>query len=428
MKPYSSSSESLLKRPSVGSEKLESVVSAVFADVELSGDEAVKRYTYRFDQVTLDELAIDLSEVRTLADKTPKKLRLALDRAYDNIRKFHKTQVLQVTGKMESSAGVYCWSEARPIDKVGLYIPGGSAPLVSTVLMLGVPAQIAGCREIVMCTPPGKDGRIRPEICYAALKVGVTTLVSAGGAQAIAAMTFGTQSVPSVDKLFGPGNQYVTAAKQYAQKYGVAIDLPAGPSEVMVIADETAVPAYVAADLLSQAEHGPDSQVVLVTTDKTLYSGVESCLEEQLADLPRRGIAAKALENSYCLLVDTRQEAAKFANEYAPEHLILSVETPSEMAKMIVNAGSVFLGNYSPESAGDYATGTNHTLPTSGWARSIGGVGVGSFQKMVSFQRLTREGLKDLADTIVELAQAEGLEAHKRAVTIRLGQLDRKRR
>jgi len=321
---------------------------------------------------------------------------------------------------VETVSGVTCWREARPIERIGIYVPGGSAPLISTVLMLGVPAQLAGCGLIVLCTPPNLNGAVNPAICYAAQKVGVNKLALVGGAQAIAGLALGTTSLPQVDKIFGPGNQYVTAAKMVAQKLGVAIDLPAGPSEVMVLADSSANPSYVAADLLSQAEHGPDSQVVLVSASLAIAARVQQELKRQLETLPRKEIATRALANSYSVVFPNLNKALSFANTYAPEHLILSIKRPDLGAAKVMNAGSVFLGNYSPESAGDYASGTNHTLPTGGVARSYGGVSLDSFVKKLTFQSLSLSGLKNLAPTIQTLAQAEGLEAHARAVSIRL--------
>lgn len=411
----------LCKRPALEQTGINQTIQSVFDVVKANGDKALTELTKQFDEVKLVELALSQQALEALAEQTTSKVRGAVDVAYNNIEAFHLAQKLDIKKEtVETMTGVLSWRESRPIERVGLYVPGGSAPLISTVLMLGVPAQIAGCKEIVLCTPPRKDGTVEPAICYAALKVGATKLVTVGGVQAIAALAIGTDSVPKVDKIFGPGNQYVTAAKQFALKYGVAIDMPAGPSEVMVVADDSANPAFVAADLLSQAEHGTDSQVVLVTTEKKFAAAVNAKLYTQLESLPRKQIAAGALKNSFCVVFDGLDKAMQFVNSYAPEHLILSVKQPGKWAAKVWSAGSVFLGNYSPESAGDYASGTNHTLPTNGWARSYGGVSLESFVKKVTFQSLSKSGLKGLASTIETLAEAEGLEAHKLAVTIRL--------
>lgn len=412
----------LSKRPTDNSDDLTKLAKQIFATVKDEGDKALRRYTTQFDGVDISSIQLTMTDVKKQSTKLASNVRHAIDQAYDNIQVFHSVQVSDVISRITTQDGVDCWREIRPIERVGLYVPGGTAPLISTALMLGIPAQIAGCKQIVLATPPDKDGNISPAICYAALKVGVTELIRVGGMQAIAAMTFGTESVSSVDKAFGPGNQYVMAAKQYAQEFGVAIDMPAGPSEVMIVADISANPAFVAADLLSQAEHGPDSQVVLLTTNKTVTRNVKKELSFQLATLPRKSIAEKALENSFCIEFDAIQSAINFANVYAPEHIILSVVNPKAIAKQINNAGSVFLGNYSPESAGDYASGTNHTLPTNGWARSHGGLSVESFVKKMTFQQLTETGLKSLQTTIETLATAEGLDAHKRAVSIRFNE------
>ena len=413
--------QQLCKRPVIESENLEITIADVFKRVQSKGDSALQAYTQQFDNVTISGIAVSKEQLKIWADQVPKQLRKAIDTACANIITFHKTQ--KVSSKplaVETQLGVRCWREARPIERVGLYIPGGSAPLFSTVLMLGVPAQLAGCEEILLCTPPQSDGSINPAICYAASLVGVTKVFCVGGAQAIAAMAVGTVSIPKVDKIFGPGNQYVTSAKLYSGRYGVAIDMPAGPSEVMVIADSSARPDFVAADLLSQAEHGPDSQVVLVATSTTIAESVKEELDSQLAALPRGDIAARALANSFCIIVKDNSQALKFANTYAPEHLILSVKDAETIVSQVRNAGSVFLGNYAPESAGDYASGTNHTLPTNGWARSYSGLSLESFCKYVTFQSITEAGAQALAPTVMAMAEAEGLEAHKRAMEIRL--------
>jgi histidinol dehydrogenase len=413
--------QQLCKRPVIESENFEITIADVFKRVQSKGDSALQAYTQQFDNVTISDIAVSKEQLKIWADQVPKQLRKAIDTAYANIITFHKAQKVSLKPvAVETQLGVRCWREARPIEHVGLYIPGGSALLFSTVLMLGVPARLAGCEAVLLCTPPQPDGSINPAICYAASLVGVTQVFRVGGAQAIAAMAIGTVSVPKVDKIFGPGNQYVTAAKLYSGRYGVAIDMPAGPSEVMVVADSSARPDYVAADLLSQAEHGPDSQVILVATSITIAESVKEELDSQLAALPRRGIAARALANSFCIIVKNVSQAVKFANTYAPEHLILSVKNAETIVSQVRNAGSVFLGNYTPESAGDYASGTNHTLPTNGWARSYSGLSLESFCKYVTFQSITEAGAQALAPTVMTMAEAEGLEAHKRAMEIRL--------
>jgi histidinol dehydrogenase len=419
--PQSSTWAALSVRPLSNQVSLTSITELVFENVRINKDKAVRLYTKQFDSIDIDTLVVTLSYVRRQANTLPLDIRDAIDKAYENVYTFHQAQLNDPQAVISTMPGVVCWREARPIDRVGLYVPGGSAPLVSTVIMLGVPARIAGCKQVVLATPPDKNGDISPAICYAALKIGVTTIIRVGGIQAIAAMTLGTQSIPAVDKLYGPGNQYVMAAKQYALKYGVASDMPAGPSEVLVIADETADPSFVAADLLSQAEHGPDSQVVLVTTSEKMLEATQIELSLQLDTLPRKEIAQKALNASFAVVMDTVSTAMKFANIYAPEHIILSVKSPRQVAKMVINAGSVFLGKYSPESAGDYASGTNHTLPTNRWARSYSGLSVNDYIKTVSFQQLTKSGLQSLSNTIGILARVEGLEAHARAVDVRFG-------
>lgn len=411
----------LAKRPTLNRVELKEKLNTIFVDVKKRGDDALIDYTQKFDGVEIQGVILDQANVKLQAQKVSGKLKQAIDQAYDNIATFHRPQLLDTQKeRVETMPGIVCWRESRAIERVGLYIPGGSAPLISTVLMLGVPAQLAGCKEVVLCTPPDSDGSVNAAICYAALKIGATKIVRVGGAQAIAAMAGGTESVPKVDKIFGPGNQYVTAAKMMAIDYGVAIDMPAGPSEVLVIADETAVPSYVAADLLSQAEHGPDSQVVLVATSKGIVSAVKDEITRQCDLLPRADIAKSALDNSLCIIIDVVEQAVRLANVYAPEHLILSVAEAKSVAEQVVNAGSIFLGNYSPESAGDYASGTNHSLPTDAWARSYGGVSVDSFVKKITFQSITQKGLQTLAPTVIVLANAEGLGAHANAIKVRL--------
>lgn len=411
----------LCKRPANESGNFEAAIASIFETVQKDGDRALINYTKQFDGVVLNQLEAGPEQIRAWADQVPFGLRKAIDNAYSNITAFHKAQADSLHPiEVGTVAGVSCWRESRPIGRVGLYVPGGSAPLFSTVLMLGVPAQLAGCREVVLCTPPQSDSSINPAICYAAGLVGITKIFRIGGAQAIAALACGTGSVPKVDKIFGPGNQYVTAAKLYAGRFGTAIDMPAGPSEVMVIADSSARPDFVAADLLSQAEHGPDSQVVLACTSIDIFQAVKGELDSQLKSLPRNSTAKQALASSFCVVVGDVGQALAFAEAYAPEHLILSVANPKKAAAAVVNAGSVFLGNYTPESAGDYASGTNHTLPTNGWARTYSGLSLESFCKYVTFQSITKKGAKNLAPVVMTMAEAEGLMAHKRAMEIRL--------
>jgi histidinol dehydrogenase len=409
----------ITRRPVTDQASLRKSVKKIMRQVKEKGDKAVRKYTREFDGVKLKSFLVTEKEIRRAGDLVSEALKAAIRQAKKNIEQFHRTQKddIVVTATMP---GVLCWRETVGIEKVGLYIPGGSAPLFSTVLMLGVPAQLAGCREIVLCTPPSKKGKIHPAILYAAALCGITTIIKAGGVQAIAAMAYGTKQIPAVFKIFGPGNQYVTHAKQLAQQEGVAIDMPAGPSEVLVIADETAVPAFVAADLLSQAEHGPDSQVILLTTSEAMAEKISAAMQEQLTGLPRKAIAEKALANSKLVILKTIGEAVDLSNRYAPEHLILSCANAAEIGQQIIAAGSVFIGNYSPESAGDYASGTNHTLPTNGYAAMYSGVSLDSFVKKITYQQLTKEGLTAIAGTVMTMAAAEGLEAHKNAVAIRL--------
>jgi len=409
----------LLRRPVFDNTALETSVGNILADVRQNGDTAVRKYAQQFDKVQLDALAVTPSEFAQAAASLDPALKKAILQAKHNIEVFHKAQ--QETGKViETMPGVQCWRKPVAIEKVGLYIPGGSAPLFSTILMLGIPAMIAGCKEIILCTPSNAKGEVHPAVLFAAEQVGLDRVYKIGGVQAIAAMAYGTESVPRVHKIFGPGNQYVTCAKQLINKDGVAIDMPAGPSEVAVLADETCVPAFVAADLLSQAEHGPDSQVLLVTTTPDIIKSVQEQVAAQLAALPRKDIAAKALENSRIILVRDNEEAMDLLNAYAPEHLIVACKDDISIADAVINAGSVFLGNYSPESAGDYASGTNHTLPTNGYATAYSGVSLDSFVKKITYQRLTKEGLQNIGSTIEIMAAAEGLDAHKNAVTLRL--------
>ncbi len=409
----------LLARPVQATEQIEAIVVPILRQVREQGDAALIDFAQRFDKVTLDihNLEISMAEADAAEEQLSDALKTAIRQAYANIQLFHQAQ-RQPIQKIETMPGVTCWRRSVAIERVGLYIPGGTAPLFSTVLMLGIPAQLAGCREVVLCTPA-----THPAVLFAAKLVGVTRLFRVGGAQAIAAMTYGTASIPRVDKIFGPGNQYVTAAKMLVAKEGMAIDMPAGPSEVAVYADDTAIPAFVAADLLSQAEHGADSQVLLVSTSKKLINSVNLTLGSQLDKLPRRGLAAQAIANSKAILVDTQAEAIDLLNAYAAEHLILSVADAETVAYRIINAGSIFLGNYTPESAGDYASGTNHTLPTNGFARAYSGVSLDSFVKKITVQHITPDGLRKLGPTVEAMAEAESLLAHKRAVSLRLASL-----
>jgi histidinol dehydrogenase len=412
----------LLQRPVMDHAALQTVVQGVLDAVRTGGDKAVISYTKEFDGVTIDYLQVSEAEINEASLSLEPALKEAMQLAAKNIRCFHEAQV-NATVTIETMPGVRCWRKAVGIDKVGLYIPGGSAPLFSTVLMLGIPAVIAGCKEIILCTPPSKDGSVNPAILYAASVVGITRIYKIGGVQAIAAMAYGTETVPQVYKIFGPGNQYVTAAKQLVQQNGVAIDMPAGPSEVCVLADESCNPAFVASDLLSQAEHGPDSQVLLVSTSSKVVDEINEALTAQLAVLPRKDIAQQALANSKAIVVDSMEQAIFIVNSYAAEHLIIACKNDEAIGEQITNAGSVFLGNYSPESVGDYASGTNHTLPTSGYARAYSGVSVDSFVKKITYQKLTTAGLQAIGAAVETMAAAEGLDAHKNAITIRLQSL-----
>lgn len=408
----------LLERPVLDASSLETNVANVLKEVRASGDEALRRFTTMFDKVVLANLVVQPEEIQAAEQLLSTDLKRAIQTAKENITRFHGTQLKQEEA-IETMPGIRCWRKMVAIEKVGLYIPGGTAPLFSTILMLGVPAQLAGCSEIILCSPPGKDGQIHPAILYTAQLIGITRIFKVGGAQAIGAMAYGTATIPKVYKLFGPGNQYVTAAKQLVQKDGVAIDMPAGPSEVCVLADDSAVPSFVAADLLSQAEHGADSQVILISTSAQLIDQTLAEVELQVQQLPRQETARKALGNSKAILVSSYAEAIALSNEYAPEHLILSCSNAAALAEQVTNAGSVFIGNYSPESAGDYASGTNHTLPTNGYARAYSGVSIDSFVKKITFQYLSEEGLRNIAPAVEAMAEAEGLSAHAQAVKIR---------
>jgi len=410
---------SLLARPVFDSTSLFDTVQKVLDDVRSKGDKAVKEYTEKFDKVTLDAIEVTKEEIAEAETLVSSNLKQAIEMARRNIWKFHSEQQHDLP-EIQTSPGVYCWQKAIAIQKVGLYVPGGTAPLFSTVLMLGIPAQIAECKEVVLCTPPNKEGKIHPAVLYAAKVAGVHRIFKIGGTQAIAAMAYGTESVPKVYKIFGPGNQYVTAAKQLVSLRDVAIDMPAGPSEVEVIADDSANPTFVAADLLSQAEHGVDSQSILITVSEKIVDPVLEQIEIQLEQLPRKELAKKSLENSKIIVVKTLEEAVEMTNEYAPEHLIISTRYYMGVASNIINAGSVFLGNYTPESAGDYASGTNHTLPTNGYAKAYNGVNLDSFVRKVTFQQISQEGLTNLSNAIILMAESEELMAHSNAVKIRL--------
>jgi histidinol dehydrogenase len=419
--PNRSEWPALLQRPVLDNTALEATVKKVLDEVRQRGDEAVQQYTKQFDGVELNTIKAEASEFVEATGLLSAELKEAIQLAVKNIEAFHSKQLSPVE-IIETMPGVQCWRKSVGIEKVGLYIPGGTAPLFSTILMLGVPAKLAGCKEIILCSPPNKEGKLHPAILYAAQLAGITNVFKVGGVQAIGAMAYGTATISKVYKIFGPGNQYVTCAKQLIQKDGVAIDMPAGPSEVCVLADASANPAFVAADLLSQAEHGVDSQVLLVTTENTFVEKVQQELDKQLAVLPRKALATKALENSKAIVVNNMDEAIDLVNEYAAEHLIIACENDEVLAAKIINAGSIFLGNYSPESVGDYASGTNHTLPTNGYARAYSGVSVDSFVKKITYQKLSRDGLHRIGKAVELMAAAEGLDAHKNAVAIRLAE------
>jgi len=410
---------SILARPTIDAAQLHDKVNAIIKEVVVGGDDAIKKLTLQFDGISINELKVPAEKIAAAENLISAALKTAIQLAKVNIEIFHNSQIQKVE-RIETMPGVWCWRKSVGIEKVGIYIPGGSAPLFSTVLMLGVPAKMAGCKEIILCTPPNEQGDIHPAILYAASLVGVTAIYSVGGAQAIAAMAYGTTTIPKVHKIFGPGNQYVTAAKQLVQQNGMAIDMPAGPSEVCVWADENAIPSFVAADLLSQAEHGPDSQVILVANHKAIVDAIQLEIDLQLITLPRKDIAVKALANSKAIILSNQDQAIDLINAYAPEHLILAVDNALQIADKIINAGSVFIGNYSPESVGDYASGTNHTLPTNGHAKAYSGVSLDSFVKKITFQQLTERGLMNITPTVIEMAEAEGLQAHSNAVSVRL--------
>ena len=409
----------LTERPLIRQRKLMDTVEKMFYEINRKGDKAVLTYSRQFDYAAQQSLEVDRETLANAGEMLTERLKQAIDMAWKQIETFHLSQREEVR-KVETAPGVVCWRESRPIERIGIYIPGGSAPLFSTVLMLALPAKIAGCKEIVLCTPPDARGEIHPAIRYTAWLTGVTKLYAVGGIQAIGALTFGTESIPKVDKIFGPGNQYVMAAKRSAQYYGVAIDMPAGPSEVLIIADESCNAAFVAADLLSQAEHGADSQVILLSNSKKVIKAVNKELEQQLVSLPRQELATQALKHSRAILFKELDNCIAFSNQYAPEHLIIATENPVQLSRTVVNAGSVFLGNYSCESAGDYASGTNHTLPTGGYARAYSGVSLDSFVKKITFQHLSEEGIISLGSAVETMAEEEQLFAHKHAMTLRL--------
>ncbi len=413
----------ILKRPTQTVADIEQTVNQIFDEIRAKGNSAVAKYTDLFDGIKLESLVVTNNEIETARQQIPEDLKEAIQLAKTNIEKFHTAQKTEKIS-VETTKGVKCWQEKKAIQKVGLYIPGGTAPLFSSILMLAIPASIAGCEEIVLCTPPDKEGNINPAILYTADLCGVTKIFKIGGIQAIGAMTFGTESVPQVYKIFGPGNQFVTVAKQLATKYQVAIDMPAGPSELLIFADDSAKASYVASDLLSQAEHGTDSQVILVSTSEKLLDAVSEEIENQMEVLPRKNIASRAIENSRLILIKSDEEALELINEYGPEHFIICSENESFFVNGITNAGSVFIGNYAPESAGDYASGTNHTLPTNGYAKQYSGVNLDSFLKTITFQKISEDGIREIGPAIEILAEAEGLQAHKNAVSLRLKDLN----
>jgi len=420
--PPKSDWSQLLERPTQTVEAIEETVTAIFDDIKRNGNDGVKRYTSIFDGVELNDFFVSEAEILEAEQLVSTELKAAIEVAKANILKFHSAQKTKKV-LIAISEGIECWQEKRPIQKVGLYIPGGTAPLFSSVLMLAIPAKIAGCKEIMLATPPNKKGKINPAIIYAAQQCGVTKIIKVGGIQAIAAMTFGTETIPQVYKIFGPGNQFVTVAKQLSTKYGVAIDMPAGPSELLVVADDSANASFVASDLLSQAEHGTDSQVILVSTSKSKLEEVEKEIDRQIRVLTRKNIAEKAIGNSKLIYVETKETALEMINEYGPEHFIVCTDDNDFYVDNIENAGSVFIGNYTPESAGDYASGTNHTLPTNGYTKAYSGVNLDSFLKAISFQKISKKGIQNIGNTIEILADAEGLDAHKNAVTLRLNSL-----
>ena len=419
LNPIQSTWESILQRPTSNYAELDAIVSQIFKEVQTKGNDALSKYTSLFDGIILENILVLEEEIEFASNEVSEELKLAINLAKANIEKFHFAQKSEKI-EVETLEGVLCWQEKRPIQKIGLYIPGGTAPLFSTVLMLAIPAKIANCREIIICSPPNKKGKIHPAILYTAKLCGITKIYKIGGIQAIAAMTFGTATVPKVYKIFGPGNQFVTVAKQKATQFGIAIDMPAGPSELLIVADESANSSFISSDLLSQAEHGTDSQVILVTTSKKILYEVEAELQKQIENLPRKEIAEKAIANSKLIYVENDILAVALINEYGPEHLIICCKNESFFVDSIENAGSVFIGNFTPESAGDYASGTNHTLPTNGFAKNYSGVNLDSFQKAMTFQKISEKGIQNIGNAIEIMAEAEGLQAHKMAVSLRL--------
>lgn len=419
--PSKQDRKGLLQRPYIDNTAVLQSVQSILSDVKQNGDAALRSLAFRFDGAELKELQVSAAEIAEAEVQLSAELKQAIQQANENIYTFHSFQIHKPRS-VETMPGIVCWRKSVGIEKVGLYIPGGTAPLFSTILMLGIPAAIAGCKELVLCSPCNKEGKLHPAILYTANLIGIKKIFKVGGAQAIAAMAYGTESIPAVYKIFGPGNQYVTAAKQLIQVGGAAIDMPAGPSEVCVLADETANPAFIASDLLSQAEHGVDSQVLLVSTSEPMVMKVLQEVEKQLEQLPRKDLAQKALNNSKAIVVSTMDDAIEMVNEYAAEHLIICCSDAEVIAEKITNAGSVFIGNYSPESVGDYASGTNHTLPTNAFARAYSGVSVDSFVKKITFQKLSKDGLQNIAQTVIEMAEAEGLQAHANAVRVRMNQ------
>ena len=421
--PEKKSWSSLIKRPLYSIDSVKDIVDEIFTNVELYGDKSLIEYTNKFDKVDLNNLIVSDKKINNSENLIDDNLKESIKVAFNNIYKFHKNQTFKGE-KIETTSGVYCWQEKRPIENVGLYIPGGTAPLFSSVLMLAIPAMIANCRNIVLCSPPNDNGELHPAILYCAKLCKVNKVISVGGAQSIAAMSIGTESVPKVNKIFGPGNQYVTCAKLKSINFNTAIDMPAGPSELLVLADETANPNYIASDLLSQAEHGPDSQVIFVSLSRSLIDNVEKCIYDQIENLNRKNFINKSIANSRLIFFDDKIDAVEFINKYAPEHYIVNVENESYFIENIVSAGSVFIGNYTPESAGDYASGTNHTLPTNGNAKQYSGVNLDSFLKTITFQKISKEGLLNISKTVETMAEAEGLQAHKNAVAIRVKDLN----
>ena len=421
--PEKKSWSSLIKRPLYNLDYVKDIVDEIFTNVELYGDKSLFEYTNKFDKVDLNNLIVSSEKINNSENVIDENLKESIKVAFNNIYKFHKNQTFKAE-KIETTSGVYCWQEKRPIENVGLYIPGGTAPLFSSVLMLAIPAMIANCKNIVLCSPPNDNGELHPAILYCAKLCKVNKVISVGGAQSIAAMSIGTESVPKVNKIFGPGNQYVTYAKLKSINFNTAIDMPAGPSELLVLADKTANPNYVASDLLSQAEHGPDSQVIFVSLSRSLIDSIEKCINDQIKNLDRKNFINKSIANSKLIFFDDKIDAVEFINKYAPEHYIVNVENESYFIENIVSAGSVFIGNYTPESVGDYASGTNHTLPTNGNAKQYSGVNLDSFLKTITFQKISKEGLLNISKTVETMAEAEGLQAHKNAVAIRVKDLN----